>query len=50
MTCLEIQKDSYNSLENILMEAKAKQFQPREVRYNTYKHKFPPWITSGIIP
>ena len=34
--------DSYNSLENILMEAKAKHFQPHEVRYNKYKHKFSP--------
>ena len=42
--------DSYNSLENVLMEAKAKHFQPREVNYNKYKHKYSPWITSGIIP
>ena len=41
--------DSYNSLENVLMEAKAKHFQPREVNYNKYKHKYSPWITSGII-
>ena len=41
--------DSYNSLGNILMEAKAKHFQPREIRYNKYKHKFSPGMTSDII-
>ena len=41
--------DSYNSLENILMEAKSKHFQPREIRFDKYKHKFSPWISSGII-
>ena len=41
--------DSYNSLENVLMEAKVKHFQPREVNYKKYKHKYSPWITSGII-
>ena len=41
--------DSYNSLENIFMDGKAKHVQPREVRYNKYKHKFSPWLTSGII-
>ena len=41
--------NSYNSLENILMEAKSKHFQPREVRFVRYKHKFSPWISSGII-
>ena len=41
--------DSYNALENIIMEAKCKHFQPREVRFDRYKHKFSPWISSGII-
>ena len=41
--------DSYNSLENVLMEAKAKHSQPREVNYNKYKHKYSHLITSGII-
>ena len=40
--------DSYNSLKNILMEAKPKHFQPREVRYNKYKHKFSPGIIRSI--
>ena len=31
------------------MEAKFKHFQPREVRFDKYKHKFSPWISSGII-
>ena len=33
--------DSYNSLENVLMEAKAKHFQPREVNYNKYNTNIP---------
>ena len=41
--------DSYNALENMIMEAKCKHFQPREVRFDIYKHKFSPWISSGII-
>ena len=31
--------DLYNSLKNVLMEAKAKHFQPRKVNWNEYKHK-----------
>ena len=41
--------DSYNALENIIMEAKCKHFPPHEVRFDKYKHKFSPWISSGII-
>ena len=41
--------DSYNSLDNVWIEAKAKHFQPREGHYSKYKNKYSPWITAGII-
>ena len=56
INCMPVNNDlfgnpnnSYNSLENVLMEAKAIYFQLREVFHNKYKHKYSPWTTSGII-
>ena len=41
--------NNYNILHTILQEAKDKHMPTKFVRYNKYKHKKSPWITSGII-
>ena len=40
---------NYNILEDILCELKNKHFQSKFVKFNKYKHKKSPWITTGIL-
>ena len=39
----------YNSLENIINESKDKNLPIKSVKFNRYRHKISPWISSGIL-
>ena len=41
--------ESYNKLENVIINAKNKHFQPKYVPLKKYKHKLSPWMTAGIL-
>ena len=41
--------ENYNMLQNIILQAKSKYLSPKTVRFNKYKHKIPPWLTTGIL-
>ena len=40
---------NYETLHRILNQAKQKHLPIRTVKFQKYKHKFSPWITSGIL-
>ena len=40
---------TYTKLDNILQSAKIKHLPQRNVKFNKYKHKINPWMTSGIL-
>ena len=40
---------NYNILEDILCKLKNKHFQSKFVKFNKYKHKKSPWITTSIL-
>ena len=40
---------SYNTLESIIQKAKEKNLPTKEVKFNKYRHKISPWITTGIL-
>ena len=40
---------NYEKLEKIITEAKTKCFPIKEVKFNKYKHKISPWMTSDIL-
>ena len=40
---------NYNKLENILVEGQARFFPTKRKRFNKYKHKLNPWMTTGIL-
>ena len=41
--------ESYDKLENVIINAKNKHFQPKYVPFKKYKHKLSPWMTAGIL-
>ena len=40
---------NYEKLEKIITDANIKCFPTNEVKFNKYKHKISPWMTSGIL-
>ena len=41
--------ENYNTLQNIILQAKSKYLSPKTVRFKKYKHKISPWLTAGIL-
>ena len=41
--------ESYDKLENVIINAKNNNFQPKCVPCKKYKHQLPPWMTAGIL-
>ena len=41
--------DNYRQFEEIILNAKAKHFAPKTVRFEKHKHKLSQWMTSGIL-
>ena len=41
--------ENYNTLQNIILQAKSKYLSPRTVCLKKYKHKISPWLTAGIL-
>ncbi len=40
---------NYNTLHEIIQQAKLKHMPIKLVKFNKYKHKISPWITTGIL-
>ncbi len=40
---------NYNTLHEIIQQAKLKYMPIKLVKFNKYKHKISPWITRGIL-
>ena len=41
--------ESYDKLENVIINAKINNFQPKYVPFKKNKHKLSPWMTAGIL-
>ena len=41
--------DNYGTFEKLVVDATTRHFKAKTVRFNRYKHKISPWVTSGIL-